>query len=139
MPLSIRSNETRVLKFSLKPDGMIYGHVAVAPDAEDRSAGMPAEQYLPEDRAVRLQAVALKGNGLQREARYVEAENLNYYDYFLSNMDFCSKNYFHFFSLPAGAYAVTIRANGFQPKTKSYTVTPGQPASLRAIQLTPEP
>ena len=46
VPVSIKSNGTHSLEFSLTPDGMIYGHVSAAQNAEDRPAGMPAEQLL---------------------------------------------------------------------------------------------
>ena len=138
VPVTIESNGTHELKFSLKPDGMIYGHVAAASNAQDRSAGMPAELYLPGEREVSIQTVTLKGTGIVRTLHYLENEFVNYYDYFLSSTDFCSKEYFHFFGLPAGDYEVTITAKGFRPSTKTYTVKPGRPADYRATELIPE-
>ena len=138
VPVSITGNGTHDLKFRLKPDGMVYGHVATAQNAEDRPAGMPAEQYLPGDSEVNIQMVTLKGADIVRTLHYVENENLNYYDYFLSSTDYCSKSYFHFFGLPAGEYEVKITAKGFRPSIKTYTVKPGRPANVRAIELMPE-
>ena len=138
VPVSIESNGTYSLKFSLTPDGMIYGHVAAAQNAEDRPAGMPAEQYLPGDREVNIKTVTLKGAGIMRTLHHVENETINYYDYFLSSNDFCSKSYFHFFGLPAGAYEVKITAKGFRPSIKTYFVKPGRPDNFRAIELMPE-
>ncbi len=139
VPVAITSNVTHAVKFTLSPDGMIYGHVTAAPDAEDRSAGMPAEQYLPGDREVNIQKVTLKGAGIMRTIRHMENENINYYDYFLSSTDYCNKSYFNFFGLPAGEYEVKITAEGFQPSLNTYTVKPGQPVYLQATELVPEP
>ena len=138
VPISIESNGTYSLKFSLTPDGMIYGNVSAAQNAEDRPAGMPAEQYLPRDRELNIKTVTLKGAGIVRTLHDMVNENINYYDYFLSSTDFCSKSYFHFFGLPAGAYEVKITAKGFRPSIKTYTVKPGRPANVRAIELMPE-
>jgi hypothetical protein len=135
VPVSIESNGTHDLKFSLTPDGMIYGHVAAAQNAEDRPAGMPAEQYLPGSRKVTIQMVTLKGAGIERTLHHVENENLNYYDYFLSSTDFCSKSYFHFFGLPAGEYEVKITAKGFRSGLKTYVVKPGRPTNIRVTEL----
>ncbi len=137
VPVTIKSNGTHSLEFSLTPDGMIYGHVAAAQNAENRPAGMPAEQYLPGDREVNIQTVTLKGAGIERTLYHVENEHLNYYDYFLSSTDFCSKSYFHFFGLPAGEYEVKITAKGFEPSLKTYSVKPGRPANIRVTELVP--
>ncbi|MEJ2472357.1 MAG: alpha/beta hydrolase [Desulfobacterales bacterium] len=138
VPVTIESNGTQRLKFSLTPDGMIYGHVAAAQDAEDRPAGMPAEQYLPGSREVTIQTVTLKGASVERILHPAGGENLNHYDDFLSSTDFCTNNYFHFFGLPAGEYEVKITAEGFEPGLKTYSVKPGRPENIRAIELVPE-
>lgn len=138
VPVSITGNGTTGIKFKFTPDGMIYGHVTAEPKPENRPAGMPAEQYLPGDREVSLDTVTLKGAGILRTVRYVEKKNLDYYDYFLSSTDFCSKSYFHFFGLPAGEYEVKITAEGFQPGFNTYTVKPGRPGHVQATKLVPE-
>jgi pimeloyl-ACP methyl ester carboxylesterase len=137
VPVSIESDGTYSLQFSLAPDGMVYGHVVTAPNSVDRSAGMPAERYLPGEREVILQTVTLKGTGIERTLHYAEDENINYWDYFLSSTDYCSKSYFHFFGLPAGEYEIAITAKGFEPKLKRYIVQPGRPENSRAIELIP--
>ena len=138
VPVSIETNGTQHLKFSLAPDGMIYGHVAAASNAVDRSAGMPAELYLPGDRDVNLQKVTVAGAGIERTVRHEKNRGPDYYDYFLSSSDFCSETYFHFFGLPAGVYDVRITANGFRPMVKTYTVKPGRPPNIHPIELVPE-
>ncbi len=138
VPVSIENNGTHGLKFSLTPDGMIYGNVAAAQNAEDRPAGMPAEQYLPGSRKVTIQMVTLKGAGIERILRPTKGENLNHYDDFLSSTDFCTNNYFHFFGLPAGEYEVKITAKGFRPSLKTYVVKPGRPANIRVTELSLE-
>nr|WP_320191435.1 hypothetical protein [uncultured Desulfobacter sp.] len=74
---------------------MIYGHVAMAQNPEDRPAGMPAEQYLPGSQEVSIQMVTLKGGGIERFLCPSADEKLNAYDNFLASSDFCTKNYFH--------------------------------------------
>ena len=138
LPVTIEDNDTEILKFSLAPDGMVYGHVAAAQNAEDRPAGMPAEQYLPGSREVTLQRVTLKGAGIEKTLRPAAGGNLSLYDDFLSSTDFCATNYFHFFGLPAGTYEVEIIAKGFEPASRTYVVEPGRPASVRDIELVPE-
>ncbi len=138
VPVSIENNGTHGLKFSLTPDGMIYGHVAAAQNAEDRPAGMPAEQYMPGSKKVTIQRVTLKGAGIERILRPTKGENLNHYDDFLSSTDFCTNNYFHFFGLPAGEYEVKITAKGFRPSLKTYVVKPGRPANIRVTELSLE-
>ena len=138
VPVSITGNGTHDLKFRLKPDGMVYGHVATAQNAEDRPAGMPAEQYLPGSKKVTIQMVALKGAGIERILHPTEGENLNTWNAFLSSTDFCRNDYFHFFGLPAGEYEVKITAKGFRPSLKTYVVKPGRPADTRVTELSLE-
>ncbi len=137
VPVSIAINDTRDLNFTFRPDGMVYGHVVSRQDAEDRPVGMPAEQYLPNDRPVVIQKVMLKGAGIESTVRPVEFGAVNPYHPFFLSLNFCSKNYFHFFGLPAGEYEVEIVAQGFKPHTKTYVVKPGRPATAKAIELVP--
>jgi pimeloyl-ACP methyl ester carboxylesterase len=138
VPVSIASNGTHDLKFTLQPDGMVYGHVATAQNAEDRPAGMPAEQYLPGSKKVTIQMVELKGAGIERILHPAEGENLNTWNPLLSSTDFCRNDYFHFFGLPAGEYEVKITAKGFRPSLKAYVVKPGRPADTRVTELSLE-
>ena len=137
VPVSIAKDVTRVLSFTLRPAGMVYGDVVVRRSAEDRPAGMPAEQYLANDRPITIQKVTLKGPGVERVVR-VEDRTLDSYEKFISSTDFCTPKYFHFFGLPAGDYEVRIIAEGFNPETRTYVVKPGRPAEVRAIELVPE-
>ncbi len=137
VPVSIANNDTRDLNFTFRPDGMVYGHVVSRQDAEDRPVGMPAEQYLPNDRPVVIQEVMLKGAGIESTVRPVEFGTVNPFHPFFLSLNFCSKNYFHFFGLPAGEYEVEIVAQGFKPHTKTYVVKPGRPATVKAIELIP--
>jgi pimeloyl-ACP methyl ester carboxylesterase len=138
VPVSIASNGTHDLNFTLQPDGMVYGHVATAQNAEDRPAGMPAEQYLPGSKKVTIQMVALRGAGIERILHPAEGENLNTWNALLSSTDFCRNDYFHFFGLPAGEYEVKITAKGFRPSLKTYVVKPGRPADTRVTELSLE-
>lgn len=137
VPTSIADNETGYLNFTFRPDGMVYGHVVARQDTEDRPAGMPAEQYLPNDRPVVIQKVTLKGAGIESTVRPIEYGAVNPFHPFFLSINFCSKNYFHFFGLPAGEYEVEIHAEGFKPYVKTYVVEPGRPAAAKAIELVP--
>lgn len=137
VPVSITDNETGYLNFTFRPDGMVYGHVVARQDAEDRPAGMPAEQYRPNDRPVVIQKVTLKGTGIESTVRPIEYGAVTPFHPFFLSINFCSKNYFHFFGLPAGEYEVEIHAKGFNPYVKTYVVEPGRPATAKAIELVP--
>ena len=93
---------------------------------------------MPRDRGLNIQTVTLKGAGIERTLHYVVNENINYYDYFLSSTDFCSKNYLHFLRLAAGEYEVKITAKGFRPSVKTNKVKPGRPANIQAVELVVE-
>ena len=137
VPVTIADSDTGYLNFTFRPDGMVYGHVVARQDTENRPAGMPAEQYLPNERPVVIQKVTLKGAGIESTVRPVEYSSVDpFYPFFLG-LNFCSKNYFHFFGLPAGEYAVEIQAKGFEPYLKTYAVKPGRPAAAKAIELVP--
>jgi hypothetical protein len=137
VPVSITNNETHDLSFTFRPDGMLYRHVVMRQDPEDRPAGMPAEQYLANDRPVIIEKVTLNGNGIERTVQPEEDGAVKSYDLFFSSADYCIKNYFHFFGLPAGEYEVEIVAKGFKPHKRTYAVKPGQPAATKAIELVP--
>ncbi len=136
VPVSVMNNDTRDLSFTFRPDGMAYGHVVVRQAAEDRPAGMPAKQFLPNERPVAIQRVSLKGAGIERTVQNVKEGERSPYNFF-SSTDFCTDNYFHFFGLPAGKYEVEIVAQGFKPHTKTYVVKPGRPAAAKAVELVP--
>ncbi len=117
---------------------MVYRHIVVRQDAENRPAGVPAEQFLANDRPVAIQKVTLKGVGIERTVQPVEDEAVNPWDLLASSTDYCTKSYFHFFGLPAGEYEVKIVAKGFKPYIKTDTVSPGRPAATKAIELVPQ-
>ena len=137
IPVSIANNDTHDLSFTFRPDGMVYGHVFEKQRAEDRPAGMPAEQFRANDRPLAIQKVTLRGANIERTVHPSEDGELNPYDLFLSSTDFCTKNYFHFFRLPAGEYEVKIVAKGFKPHIRTYAVKPGRPVTTKAIELVP--
>jgi hypothetical protein len=137
VPVSISNNDTRDISFTFSPDGMVYGHVVARQDAEDRPAGMPAEQFLENDRPMAIQKVTLKGAGIESTVQPAEHGAVNPFHPFFLSINFCTKNYFHFFGLPAGEYEVEVVAAGFKSHIKTYVVKPGRPAVARAIELVP--
>lgn len=114
VPVSIANDVTNALSFTFRPAGMVYGHVVVRRSAEDRPAGMPAEQYLASDRPIVIQKVTLKGAGVERVVRPVEDRTLDAYERFISSTDFCTRDISTFSAcLPA------IMKSGLLPKDLS--------------------
>ena len=68
----------------------------------------------------------------------MEGENVDDWDLLISRIDFCYKRYFGFFGLPAGDYSLSIKAEGYKPVEKKYSVMPGVPEDFRVTELTPE-
>lgn len=138
IPVSIESHKTKALDFVFTPDGIISGYVTTALKPEDRPAGMPADRYLPADKKIEIQTIALSGAGIQRVLHPLDGEDVHYIDHIISRADFSYRGYFHFFGLPAGVYELVIRARGYEPVTKKYVVTPGKLEEQRVTELTPE-
>ena len=138
VPLAIESGKTNDLNFVFTPDGTISGYVTAALKAQDRPAGMPADRYLPADKKITIQTITLSGAGIQRTIRPLNGEDADYIDYIISRTDFCYNGSFFFFGLPAGSYELTIHAQGYQPLTQKYLVTPGKQEEQRVTELTTE-
>ena len=97
--------------------------------------GMPADDRLPEDKHIRIQSIALKGNGLFRVLK-PEKEEFNPAEYVTSRTDFCLHGYFYFFGVPAGEYEVVVTAKNFAPATEKFYSTPGENMDYQVIELT---
>ena len=138
VPLSIESGKTKELSFAFTPDGTISGFVTTALKAEDRPVGMPADKYLPADKKITIQTITLSGAGIRRVLSPLTGENIDYIGYLISCSDFCYNGSFFFFGLPAGVYELVIHAQGYQPLTQKYSVTPGKQDEQMVSELLPE-
>ena len=138
VPLSIESSKTKELSFAFTPDGTISGYVTTALKAEDRPVGMPADKYLPADKKIAIQSITLSGAGIRRVLSPLIGEDVDYKEYLISRADFCYNKSFFFFGLPAGVYELVIHAQGYQPLTQKYSVTPGKQDEQMVSELLPE-
>ena len=136
VPLSIESNRTKELNFDFIPDGVIRGCVSAPLKPEDKYIGMPDYKYRPEDKKIKIKSITLKGNGIDRALVPIEGEEINNFDYLISRYDVCYNTCFGFFGLPAGDYKLAIKAKGYRPIVKSYSVTPGTPQYYRVTEFT---
>jgi len=137
VPVSIESNKTKDLDFVFKPDGEIRGFLTTSMKPEDKSPGRPDAVYQSVDENINIQSITLKGNGVQRILKPIEGEDVNFWDLIISRADFCYKKFFGFFGLPAGDYNLFIKAKGYKPIEKKYSVIPGIPKDFRATELRP--
>lgn len=135
VPISIENNKTTALEIALSPDGTITGYVTSPLKPEDRPVGMPVHEYLPSDKKVILQSIALDGNGIHRVIHPLEGDDAKFGDYHLSRMDYFRNDSFFFFGLPAGTYELEINAKGYEPYSISHRVTPGKLTDLIITDL----
>lgn len=141
IPVSIESNKTKVLNFVLIPDGVIRGWVTTSLEPEDKFVGRPDVVYRSADKKINIQSITLTGNGILRILQPIKGEDVKYWDLFdrfISRSDFCYNKSFIFFGLPAGDYNILIKAKGYKPIEKKYSVTPGIPKDFRATELVPD-
>jgi hypothetical protein len=120
------------------PDGVIRGFITTSPKPEDKFPGRPDVIYRSADEKINLQSITLTGNGIHRALQPIRGEDVNYWDLLISRADFCYNHFFGFFGLRAGEYNLFIKAEGFNPIEKKYSVRPGIPYEFRATELTKE-
>jgi len=134
---SIENNKTKELNFVFEPDGELYGCVTAALKTKDKFAGRPDITYQSEDDAINILYVQLTGNKIQRTLQSMGPELKDEY-FLIERKDYCTSKCFGFFGLPAGDYKLLIKAQGYQPVEKDYSVVPGVPKRFRETELRPE-
>lgn len=137
-PVSIESNKTKELGFVFQPDGVIRGCVTAALKPQDKFMGRPKIRYRSIDTKINIQSIALKGDGIHRILQPIKGPEMNPFDPFIWRIDGCYNNCFGFFGLPAGDYTLFIKAEGYKPIEKKYSVMPGIPKDFRATELAPD-
>jgi hypothetical protein len=133
----VENNKTKELNFLFSPDGEIYGCVTTFLKMEDTFAGRPDYSYRWADEDIHIQFIQLKGSRIQRTLQPVEGDTINN-DFLISRNDYCYNTCFGCFGLPAGDYKLLIKAKGYKPAEKSYSVMPGTPKYFRVTELTPD-
>lgn len=138
LPVSVESNHTNELTFSLIPDGTLTAYVTTAIKPENKVVGMPGWEYRPQDNTIVVRSISLKGAGISRTFHPVDLENFNWRDMETSRTDYCYNGYLRVFGLPAGEYELVIKADGHKNLVKKQLVTPGRESSAVFYELTPE-
>jgi hypothetical protein len=138
VPITIESDKTTDLHFRFSPDGQIFGLVGTSLKPEDKTPGWSGTLYRSVDESIIIESVTLSGNGLRRVLKPIEGHDVTFWDLAISHNDFCYQRYFCFFGLPAGDYTLVIRAKGFKPFERKYTVVPGIPGDFKTAELTHE-
>jgi hypothetical protein len=137
-PVSIESNKTKELDFVFKPDGEIRGCVTSALKPEDKFVGRPDIRYRSSDTKIHIQSISLKGEGIHRILTPTTGPEIDGFENLVVRNDGCHNNCFAFFGLPAGDYKLFIKAKGYKPIDKKYSVMPGVPKYFRTTELTPD-
>jgi pimeloyl-ACP methyl ester carboxylesterase len=135
--VSIENNKTKELHFVFSPDGVIYGCVTAAMKPEEKFIGKPDYTYRSADENIHIQSIRLNGNGIQRTLQPIEGK-ITDGGGLIWRTDYCYNKCFGFFGLPAGDYKLFIKAKGYKPIEKSYSVVPGVPKYFRVTELTLE-
>jgi pimeloyl-ACP methyl ester carboxylesterase len=130
-PLSVNAGKISEVSYTLSPQGMVAGIIAATTAADDSYWGYL--RALPDK--VNVRAVNLVGAGIQRTLAPSDGiSDKEVLKTFLSSKDYAYKNQFAFFDLPAGAYTLSIEADGCEPYTTKVKVQPGEfipPAPFR--------
>lgn len=137
VPLTIESRSTKELDFILTPDGTISGYITTAMKSQDRSVGMPSWNKRPEHNDIVVQSIMVTGPETSRTIHPLADWYAGWKDLEVSRTDYCIKGYLHIFGLPAGEYALTIKAQGHEPYVTQQQVIPGQENDFRSFQMTP--
>ncbi len=133
IPLEIVPGETADLRFTLKPQGVLWGYVG----AGDGTVELPAGSYVQPGTSITIDSITLSGRGIERKlapGMWNDSERIERY---LAHEDYAGEAQFFFFDLPAGEYRLTVRAEGYLPYTGLYTVIPGHPGAWKPVVLLP--
>lgn len=129
----IETGRTPTLSFRLTPRGALRGYVG----ADVEPFGNAAGGWRPPHRTVRITSIELAGAALRRTL-VPRAGDVDWgLERYLDDQDDAYGAFFSFLDLPAGRYALTIRAEGYRPHTSWHVVTPGRQAPFVPIGLTP--
>ncbi len=133
IPLEVTAGKIVDVSFTLSPQAMVGGILAMDTALEDSSWGL--YKNLPD--SIKISAIRLKGPGVSRTLipnnRMSDREVLAT---FLASRDYAFKNSFVFFGMPEGTYDVTVDAESCEPFSTRIEAKPGEfipPAPFRLI------
>ncbi len=124
----VKQGKIPTVKFTLKPQGVLYGYISGKLNPDTFVAGALSEKNTS------VKSVALAGNGIKRilfPSKDKDSDALG----FASGKDFFNDGWFSFQGLPEGTYTITITADGYVPYTASYNVSPGKYGVWQPIVL----
>lgn len=131
--LDIQAGKIADARFTLKPQGMVAGFIAVATAADDSFWGL----YKGLPKKVKIRTIRLDGPGISRSLSPNDMmRDREVLAAFLASQDYAFKDSFAFFDLPAGVYSLTIDAEGCEIFSTKIETRPGEfipPAPYRLI------
>ncbi len=129
----IRAGESPVLKFALRPQGVLSGYVSTrAPDEP-----VPAGLFVAPAIAIKIESIRLRGPGVDRQLVPRPVASVDWFERYLDQQDDAAGAQFFFVGLPGGEYTLTVLAEGYLPYEERTVVQPGRAGQWKPIVLTP--
>ena len=129
--IGVASGQTPRLGFRLAARGTLSGYVGSG------GADVPAGGYVAPDDSIRIEAISLRGTGVERKLVPRQDDDGHGVDRYLAGEDDAVKSQFFFVDLPAGEYELTVTAAGYLPYADRVSVVPGRPGPWKPIVLRP--
>jgi hypothetical protein len=102
------------------------------------SPAIPAGSYVRPNGSIKIDSIALRGVGVERQLSPRMRNDGRELDRYLAGEDDANASYFHFLDLPPGNYVLTVRANGYAPYSDHVTVELGRSSQWKPIMLRAE-
>ena len=134
LPVAISPNAPSRVAFELAPQGVLSGYVGAPGNALEHPAG----SYRPPEETVRIERILLSGAGVAREVVPRHAGAADFLSSYAEGRDDAIGAFFSFVGLPAGDYALTIVAEGYQPHVSRHRVELGVATPSAPVVLTPK-
>jgi hypothetical protein len=126
----IETGATAPIRFDLQPEGVVIGEVVAQSDRVNRPAG----SYQRAENAIQADRITLEGP-VSREVIPQRAARGALLEAYLDGRDAAANQLFCFLGLPAGDYLLTVRADGYETHTSTYSVIPGQFTAMPPVVM----
>jgi len=126
----IEAGATAGIRFDLQPEGVIIGEVVAQSDRVNRPAG----SYQRAENAIQADRITLEGP-VSREVIPRRAARGALLEAYLDGQDAAANQLFCFLGLPAGEYQLTVRAQGYETHTSTYSVIPGRFTAMPPVVM----